>query len=181
MRAPNVAAAIRRCRARRSCATSVRSLRPELTIHQPTIGSSARNPVATATCRPSAPLNAPRIQNQSAGRMKAAPTIRASRRWLHSHQKMVLKPSMVMSGLRRENCGISPVAVELRLPVGRVQGRHDAGDRLPLGDRQARFGQARGAADQNHGEDERGDDDEPGAHAGSLRSNGWSGRSRAKH
>ena len=57
------------------------------------------------------------------------------------------------------------VTLELRLPVRRVQGRQDPGDRLPLGDGEARLGQPGRAADEHHGEDERGDRDEPDADA----------------
>ena len=58
-----------------------------------------------------------------------------------------------------------PVAIEFRLPVGGAERRNDPGHRLPLGDRKAQFGQAGRPADDNHGEDERRHDEEPGPHA----------------
>ncbi len=53
------------------------------------------------------------------------------------------------------------VVIELRLPLGRVQGRDRAGQRLPLGDRQARVGQPCGAADHHHGEHHGRHDEQP--------------------
>ena len=161
--APKVAAAIMRCSASRCGATSVRSLKPEVTIHQPTIGSSASKPVATATCRPSAPLSSPLHQNHRAGRMNAAPMMRASRRWPHSHQKMALEA--VERHVRIEPGELRDllVAVELGLPFRAAQRRKDAGDRLPLGDGEAGFGQPRRAADQHHQKDEARDRDQPEA------------------
>ena len=53
------------------------------------------------------------------------------------------------------------VAVELGLPVRAAQRRKDSGDRLPLGDREAGFGEPRRAADQHHEKDKACDGDQP--------------------
>ena len=55
------------------------------------------------------------------------------------------------------------VFFECGAPVGLVQRRQDAGYRLPFGDGKAGFGQPRGAADDDHGENAGGDDPQPQA------------------
>ena len=53
------------------------------------------------------------------------------------------------------------VAVELGLPVRAAQRRKHSGDRLPLGDGEAGFGEPRRAADQHHEKDKARHGDEP--------------------
>ena len=72
------------------------------------------------------------------------------------------------------------IAVELGLPFRAAQRRDHAGHRLPLGDREAGFGEPRRAADQNHEEDETGHRNEPEANGGSnLEAGGLGGGGRA--
>ena len=49
-------------------------------------------------------------------------------------------------------------------PVGGRQRRHDADDRLPLGDREARKSEPRDAADHDHQENQSAAEEEPGRH-----------------
>ena len=53
------------------------------------------------------------------------------------------------------------IGLEGLLPVGLGERRHGAHDRLPLGDGEARIGEPRGAADQDHGDDQSRDRAEP--------------------
>ena len=53
------------------------------------------------------------------------------------------------------------VGVERLLPLLLIERRQRAGDRLPLYNRKPGFGEPRGAADQHHDRDQRGDRDEP--------------------
>ena len=72
------------------------------------------------------------------------------------------------------------VAVELGLPFRRVQRRNNAGDRLPLGDGEAGFGEPRRAADQHHEKNQARDGDQPETDgAASIEAYGLGGGGRA--
>src|SRR5258706_5237000 len=60
------------------------------------------------------------------------------------------------------------VLVEEQIPVRLRERRHDADERLPLGDREARFGQPRQAADHDDGEGQFGADKEPRRHLAAV-------------
>ncbi len=62
------------------------------------------------------------------------------------------------------------VALERLRPLRLVERRQRAGNRLPLDDRQSGFRQPRGAADQHHDRDQRGDRDQPPSDGGGMRS-----------
>ena len=95
--------------------------------------------------------------NQATPTKKTRPMTRPSRRWTHSQKKMVLKPASVMPAgpATSRYCGVCLVQRRTPCPVGVSQRRDRAGDRLPLGDRQAAFGQAGDAADHDHREYQR--------------------------
>ena len=61
------------------------------------------------------------------------------------------------------------VGLERLRPLRLVERRQHAGDRLPLDDRKPGFGQPRGAADQHHQRDQRGDRDQPPSDGADLR------------
>ncbi len=54
------------------------------------------------------------------------------------------------------------IGIELGLPVGGAERRQRAGHRLPLGDRQARLGEPRDAADRHHQQNQPGNAEQPG-------------------
>ena len=61
------------------------------------------------------------------------------------------------------------VALERLRPLRLVERRQRAGNRLPLDDRQSGFRQPRGAADQHHDRDQRGDHDQPPSDGAEMR------------
>ena len=73
---------------------------------------------------------------------------------------MNLKPASVIPAgpATSRYCGVCLVEVERALPVRVGERRDRAADRLPFGDRQAAFGQPGDAADDDHRENERGDE-----------------------
>jgi hypothetical protein len=64
-------------------------------------------------------------------------------------------------GIERGVLGDLPVEVEFGLPLCEIERRHDPRERLPLGDRQAGFGQPRRAADHHHREHQQRGQEEP--------------------
>ena len=58
------------------------------------------------------------------------------------------------------------VLVEGGEPIGLVERRYRAEQRLPFGDRQPAVGQTHRTADDDHAKDERGDEQQPHAHGG---------------
>ena len=74
---------------------------------------------------------------------------------------MVLNSSRLMRGIALAELRNCLVFLELGLPGGRIERRHDAGDRLPFDDGQAGFGEPRGAADDQRRDDQRCDRKQP--------------------
>ncbi len=61
------------------------------------------------------------------------------------------------------------VAFERLHPLRLVERRQRAGNRLPFDDRQSGFGEPRGAADQHHDRNQRGDHDQPPSDGAEMR------------
>ena len=162
-RAMNSSSAAVRCAARRYCETLVSVVRPEVTIHQPS--APWRPPRTKRPASGAARFQVKRRWNRKTrnGTAKTRPMTRPRARWNHSQKidelELVERHALVEHLVLRDLL----VGLELGLPVGVAQRRDDAGDRLPLGDRQAGFGQAREAADHDHRQHHQRDDIEPDA------------------
>ena len=138
-----------RCVASRYCETSVRSARPDATIHQPTAPCSA----------PSAKISA--SFPAMFARDPAAPQKPHERQRKHHADQPRQQPMRPFPPVDRLELGQRHAEValgvlrngliffEFGLPGVRAQRRHDAGRRLPFGDREAGFRQPRRAADDH--------------------------------
>ena len=160
---------MRRCSARRSCATSVRSARPELTIHQPTIGSSANRPVATAIWRAERPLEAATAPEPQGGQDEGRADQAGEQAMAPLPVEDGLEPIEGHVRVERGELRDLPIAREFLGPVGLAERRNHAGHGLPLRDRQAGFGEPSRPADDHHHEDQRRDREEPRAHGARSR------------
>ena len=103
----------------------------------------------------------PVAQKKTSGSRKTTPITRPRSRCAHSHQKMPLNSASVMPWLRIWYSGICWYLANSSCHSAVVERRDDAVDRLPLGDRQAGMGEPRGAADDDHRDDQQRDDIEP--------------------
>ncbi len=74
---------------------------------------------------------------------------------------MVLNCARTHAGVELAVLRDGPIFLELGLPPTFAERRQRAHHRLPLGDREAGFGEPGGAADQNHRQNQRGDGVEP--------------------
>ena len=159
--AAKITSASTRCVASRYCETSIRCVRPEATIHQPTAPCSAPRPKISHSRRFSSVLEhaAPQEEQerQQIDRADHAP-----------EQPVAPFPPEDRLELGEAHAGVEfailrdgLVALERLRPLRLVERRQRAGDGLPLDDRQSGFRQPRGAADQHHDRDQGGDRDQP--------------------
>ena len=153
-----------RCVASRYWLTSVRSARPDATIHQPTAPCrppSASSPTSFGFSAALEPPGHPEEQQRQgeddadAARQDAVrplpPEDRLELGEAHALVELLVFRDLLVFG-------------EFLLPLGVGQRRDDAVDRLPFGDRQAGIGEPRGAADQEQREHDDQHDIEPAAH-----------------
>ena len=152
----NVAVKIRqasnRCVASRYWLTSVRSTRPEATIHQPTAPCSPPSSSSPTSFGFSALLEpAGRPEEQQRQREHDAdPARQDAVRPLPPEDRLELAEAH--AGIELPVFRDLLVLRKLLLPVGIGERRDDAVDRLPFGDRQTGIGEPRRAADQEQRE-----------------------------
>ncbi len=153
-----MAKAVSRCSARRYWLTSMRSTRPDFTMYQP-----------MAPCRPPSARTPRHFSAKRAAQLAHQPEHdeRHGKGDADEAAEKAVRPLPPVDGLEaiERHAGVDDrifgdrlVLLEGDEPVGLVERRDGAQQRLPFGDRQPAVGEAHGTADDDHAEDQRGDE-----------------------
>ncbi len=161
--------AVSRCSARRYWLTSMRSTRPDFTMYQP---MAPCTPPSASTPRHFKAKRAAQLAHEPEGqkRQRKGDADEAAEEAVRP-----FPPVDRLECLERHArvddrvLGDRLVLVEREQPVGFVERRDGAQQRLPFGDREAAVGEAHGPADDDHAEHQRGDQQQPDAYGAGFR------------